>query len=134
MIPAILTEHEHHERAVSALNRHLRAGDSMIIVAHTLLETYSSVTRMPPPMRVTPSDALVGIRDSFLSLGTVISLGQDEYVQLLQDMVSAGTVGGQVYDAAIAACARRAGVDVILTFNERHFERFAGDGLSIEVP
>ena len=106
----------------------------MIIVAHTLLETYSSVTRMPPPMRVTPSDALVGIRDSFLSLGTVISLGQDEYVQLLQDMVSAGTVGGQVYDAAIAACARRADVDVILTFNERHFQRFACNGLSIEVP
>ena len=62
MIPAILPEHEHHERAVTALNRHLAAGDQMIIVAHTLLETYSSVTRMPPPMRVTPSDALVGIR------------------------------------------------------------------------
>jgi predicted nucleic acid-binding protein len=130
----MIATHDHHDRAIAALDRHLNAGDQMIIVAHTLLETYSSVRRMPPSMRITPPDALVGIRGSFLSLGTVISLGQDEYVQLLRDLVSAGTVGGQVYDAAIAACARRAGVDVILTFNERHFERFAGNGLSIEAP
>jgi predicted nucleic acid-binding protein len=40
----------------------------------------------------------------------------------------------RVYDALIAACAKKAKVDVLLTFNERHFRQFEGDGLSIEVP
>ena len=134
MIPALLPEHTHHERAVAALNRHLGAGESMIIVGHTLLETYSAITRMPPPMRVTPQDALIGIEGSFLALGKVISLRDEDYPRLLREMVTAGTLGGQVYDAAIVACARLAGAEVLLTFNERHFRRFEGDGLTIEVP
>jgi toxin FitB len=134
MVPALLPEHIHHERAVSALNRHLGAGETMIVVAHTLLETYSAITRMPPPMRVTPQDALIGIEGSFLERGTVIALRQEDYPRLLQGMVAAGTLGGQVYDASIVACARLAGAEVLLTFNERHFRRFEGDGLTIEVP
>jgi predicted nucleic acid-binding protein len=134
MIPVLLPEHFHHVRAVAALNRHLAAGDQMPIVAHTLLETYSSITRMPHPTRVSPQDALLGITRSFLSLGTVVSLRQDDHERLLHELAAAGMIGGQVYDAAIVACARLAGAEVIITFNERHFRRFKGDGLTIEVP
>jgi toxin FitB len=134
MVPALLPEHEHHARAVAALNRHLQAADSMILVAHTLLETYSTLTRMPVPMRVIPEDAVSGIEATFLSIDTVLALAQDDYVQLIRDLAIGGTIGGQVYDAAIVACARQAGVEVILTFNERHFRRFEGNGLMIEVP
>ena len=76
----------------------------------------------------------LGIRDSFLAQGTVVALQQDDYERLLQEMVATGTLGGQVYDAAIVACARLAGAEVIVTFNERHFRRFEGNGLTIEVP
>jgi predicted nucleic acid-binding protein len=134
MVPALLQTHPHHARAEVALNRHLTAGDQMMIVAHTLLETYSALTRMPAPSRVPPGDALRAIEDTFLARGTVVSLGEQEYVRLLQELANAGTIGGQVYDAAIVACARQAGVEVILTFNDRHFQRFAGNGLTIEVP
>lgn len=134
MVATLVVNHPHHPRAVAALDRHLDAGNSMIIVAHTLLETYSSLTRMPAPMKTTPEDALRGIEQSFLANGTVATLRDLEYVRLLHDMARKGTIGGQVYDAAIVACARRAGVEVLITFNERHFRRFEGDGLAIEVP
>jgi predicted nucleic acid-binding protein len=134
MIAALLPEHPHNDRAVSALNRHLTAGDQMVIVGHTILETYSSITRMPPPLRVRPEDALLGITRSFLSLGTVVAPKPEDFEQLLQEMVDASTIGGQVYDAAIVACARLAGATIIVTFNERHFRRFEGNGLTIEVP
>ena len=106
----------------------------MVIVAHTILETYSALTRMPVPSRVLPHDALQGIERTFLAQGRVAALGAQEYVQLLQEMANDRTLGGQVYDAAIVACARQAGVEVILTFNERHFRRFEGGGLTVEVP
>jgi predicted nucleic acid-binding protein len=134
MVPALSRTHPHHSRAVTALNRHLDAGDKMIVVAHTLLETYSVLPRLPQPHRVTASAALSAIEDSFLTKGIVVALRHDQYVHLLYELVGNETVGGQVYDASIVACARLAGAEVLLTFNEKHFRRFEGDGLTIEVP
>jgi predicted nucleic acid-binding protein len=134
MVPALLRTHPHHARAATALNRHLDVGDRMVVVAHTLLETYSVLTRLPRPHRVSASVALRAIEDTFLTKAEVVALRHEQYVHLLYDLVRRETVGGQVFDAAIVACARLAGVDVILTFNERHFRRFEGDGLEIEVP
>jgi hypothetical protein len=34
----------------------------------------------------------------------------------------------------IAACARAAGASTLLTFNDRHFLPFAGQGLEVVVP
>jgi predicted nucleic acid-binding protein len=106
----------------------------MIVVAHTLLETYSVLTRLPPPHRISASAALSAIEDTFLTKGTVVALQHEQYVHLLYELVNDGTVGGQVFDASIVACARLAGAEVIVTFNERHFRRFEGNGLTIEVP
>jgi predicted nucleic acid-binding protein len=119
---------------MAALNGHLDAGDQMIVVAHTLLETYSVLTRLPKPHSISASVALGAIEDTFLTQGIVVALRHEQYVSLLYDLVNGDTVGGQVFDAAIVACARQAGVAVIVTFNERHFRRFEGNGLTIEVP
>jgi predicted nucleic acid-binding protein len=83
---------------------------------------------------VGPDDALAGIQDSFLTQGMVVALRHEQYVHLLHRLVDDGTLGGQVYDAAIVECARHAGVTELLTFNERHFRRFEGGGLTVVVP
>ena len=134
MIPALLPNHVHHTRAVAAINGRLDSGETMRIVAHTILETYSTLTRMPPPFRVSASSALRAIEQTYLVQGTVVAWRSEEYVGLLHELANGGTVGGQVYDAAIAACARWAGADMILTFNERHCRPFASDDLAIVVP
>lgn len=134
MVAKLVVTHEHHERAVAALDRHLNAGDSMVVVAHTLLEAYRVLTAMPRPHQIHPAAAWRALRETFVERGNVAELRPEDYQLLMSDMVAAGVIGGQVYDAAIVACARLAGVDVLLTFNERHFRRFEGDGLAIEVP
>ncbi|MCC7372049.1 MAG: hypothetical protein IT306_26775 [Chloroflexi bacterium] len=84
--------------------------------------------------RFSAHDALSGIEDTFLNNGVVVAMRHGRYVQLLYRSVEEGTLGGQVHDAAIVACARQAGVAEILTFNDRHVRRFVGDGLTIAVP
>jgi predicted nucleic acid-binding protein len=42
--------------------------------------------------------------------------------------------GGRTYDAVIAACALRARVTTLLTFDEEHFAAYADRGLEIVVP
>jgi predicted nucleic acid-binding protein len=46
---------------------------------------------------------------------------------LLRALPDSGVAGGNTYDAVIAACARKAGVDVILTWNVADFEKVAQD-------
>lgn len=134
MIPTLIAGHPHHTRAVVALGTRLDAGETMVIIGHTLLETYSSLTRMPLPSRVVPNIAWTAIRDTFLKDAHVVSLSSVQYVQLLSELVAQDALGGQVYDAAIIACARQAGVTELLTFNERHFRRVESDGLTVTVP
>jgi predicted nucleic acid-binding protein len=134
MVAKLVVTHEHHERAVAALDRHFDAGDRIVIVAHTLLEAYASLTTIPRPHRITPDAAWRALRETFVARGTIVALRAEDYEQLISDLATAGTIGGQVYDASIVECARLAGVDVLLTFNERHFRRFEGNGLTIEVP
>jgi hypothetical protein len=89
---------------------------------------------LPPPALISATEALQVIDSTFLTRGAVFALTDDAYIQLLRSCAATGIVGGQVYDALIAVCARMAGAEVLLTFNERHFRRFGGDGLSIVVP
>lgn len=134
IVATLVVTHEHHDRAVAALDRHFEAGDMMVIVAHTLLETYRTLTAMPRPHQIAPDTAWRAISETFVSRGTLVVLQPEDYEPLMSALAAAGTIGGQVYDASIAACARLAGAQVLLTFNERHFRRFEGDGLTIEVP
>jgi hypothetical protein len=53
---------------------------------------------------------------------------------LLDNASPQGVVGGRIYDMVIAMCARKGQVDVLLTFNERHFRQFEGSGLRVLVP
>lgn len=87
MVAALTVGHEHQERALAALGRLLDRGDLMILAAHTLLETYSVMTRRPP-LRATPTDARIAIQDSFLSQGTVVALTNEQYVELLGDLAA----------------------------------------------
>ena len=134
MVAKLVVTHEHHERAVAALDRHFDAGDSMVIVAHTLLEAYRVLTAMPRPHQIAPSAAWRALDETFVARGTIVVLRPEDYGLLMPDLAAAGIIGGQVYDASIGACARLAGVEVLLTLNERHFRRFEGNGLTVEVP
>ena len=134
IVAAILTPHPHHVRAVAAINGLLERGYNMLVVGHTLLEAYSTLTRMPPPVRVEPALAIEVLEQALIERGTVITLSSDDYVTALHGFIKAGVLGGQVYDASIVACARARGAEILLTFNERHFRRFEGDGLTIVVP
>jgi hypothetical protein len=78
MIARLVVTHVHHERAVTALDRHFNAGDSMVIVAHTLLETYRTLTVMPRPHQVAPVVAWRAISETFMSRGTVVVLQPED--------------------------------------------------------
>jgi predicted nucleic acid-binding protein len=134
MIAAVSAWHDHHERARDEIENRLGRKHQMIIAGPSLIEAYSVLTRFPAPHRIAPEDARSVLEANFLQGAKVVALGAAAYGVLLRGAPDAHISGGHAYDAVIAACARKARVNTLLTFNATHFEPFAADDLEIIVP
>jgi predicted nucleic acid-binding protein len=105
----------------------------MLVAAHSLMESYSVLTRLPPPRHLPPATALRLLEESF-GTAEASALDAEAYRHLLRVAPHRGITGGRIYDAIIYACARAAGADTLLTFNEQHFLAVADGQIEIVVP
>jgi predicted nucleic acid-binding protein len=126
LVAAVCSWHEHHEPTAADLALRAKRGERLLVAAPALLEAYAVLTRLPPPYRLKPSDALAVLEGSWGD-AKVVAVPASETWTLLRTLPERGVAGGASYDAMIVACARRARADVILTWNLRHFERLAED-------
>jgi len=132
LVAAVCSWHEHHSPTVGELARRTRRREEIVVAAPALVETYAVLTRLPPPYRLRAADALALIEGSW-SHAEVAALDGTEAWPLLRELPGAGIAGGSTYDAVVAACARKARVDVILTWNVADFERVA-KGIEVKSP
>lgn len=123
LIPALASTFERHERCVSAL-----AGRSPRLISHVAFETTSVLSRLPEGLRMTPvsvRDALdLDFPDSWLALDAA---GQRS---CLRRAVDAGLRGGALYDALIAATARKHGA-TLLSADRRAREAYEAIGVEV---
>jgi predicted nucleic acid-binding protein len=134
IVAAVCSWHEHHARANTEIEKRLANRERMIMAAPALVESYSVLTRLPAPHRISPPDALILLEANFMQGIQATALTASAYASLLRGAPAADIAGGRTYDAVIAACARKGKVQVLLTFNAQHFTLFAGEGLDIVVP
>lgn len=130
MIASVSGWHEHHDRAANAIEDRLAAGDTMFVAAHSLVEMYSVLTRLPPGRRLSPTNARA-LAGRFIDLGAVVSLPTQAYIDLLGWLESRGIAGGRTYDALIVATAEHSSVDAVLTLNARDFNALRRTGIEI---
>ena len=134
MVAAVCTWHEHHGHAGGELNRRLAQKEPMILAAPALVEAYAVLTRLPPPHRLSATDALALLDANFLSAGRAVALTAVAYRALLRQAPSKRVAGGRTYDAVIAQCAVQARAAALLTFNAHHLLPLAIAGIEIVVP
>lgn len=96
-VPLVVGDHEHHESTSDALGRR-RVG----LAGHAAFETFSVLTRLPGPGRVSPS--VVG-RLIAASFPETRFLSAGSSAALLADLAIRGVAGGLVYDALVGAAA-----------------------------
>ncbi len=133
IVAAVLPWHRDHEAAFEALNQAL-AQSEVVLPSRTLIESYSVLTRLPSPHRLSPKDAVTVLRGTFLDQSDIVSLPDDEHWAFLRHLSEEGVAGGGAYDAEIVATALNAGASEILTLNQRDFERLAPPELRIRMP
>jgi predicted nucleic acid-binding protein len=110
LVAGFATWHEAHHSAVQALNRGVR------LVAHAALETYSVLTRLPPPHRVTAAVVQEYLAD--VTAADYLTLDSPAHRALIDDLTTHNLTGGATYDALVGATARAAGA-TLLTRDQR---------------
>ncbi len=124
VVAAFASWHESHASARAVLARRPR------IPAHVLAETYSVLTRLPPPHR-----APAGLVATFLAErfgGEPLVLPPRSHMLLIQEAAAQGLVGGSIHDALIAATVRHAR-GRLLTRDRRAAHTYEQIGVEYEI-
>jgi predicted nucleic acid-binding protein len=120
LVAAFLEAHSHHEASLAAYETASRR--SACCAAHSLAEVYSTLTRMPLPIRVNGEQAKLFL-ESIDERLTLIALEPEEYLSTIMEAADLGVVGGRIYDALLARCALKSKAEIIYTWDVGHFHQ-----------
>jgi len=118
LVPVFYGDHVHHQASLALFIQFDKS--TGCCGAHSLVEVYSTLTRMPGKHRISGEQAILFI-GSIRERLSVIQLSGDEYADALQASAARGIVAGGIYDAMLAHCALKAEAETIYSWNARHY-------------
>jgi predicted nucleic acid-binding protein len=121
LLAAVIQKHTAHERAFAVLEGVQSGKNEGLVSAHSLAELYANLTKLPPPFRHSPEQALLTIEENVLNYFKISSLTGNDYSALIREAALAGIQGGTIYDAVLLKSASKAEADQIYTLNLKHF-------------
>jgi predicted nucleic acid-binding protein len=104
-VPLVVADHEHHRAVVDAVGT-----SSLGLAGHAAFETFSILTRLPPPARRSPSVVGRLIAHNFPETRF---LSEHAAAELLARLGTLGVAGGAVYDALVGAAAVEHGLTLL---------------------
>lgn len=126
LVAAVLEQHPDFQSASVVLARVHDGDDVGFVSAHALAEVYATLTKLPPPFRHSPEQALLSVEENVLKYFEVVCLSGADYSSAMREAAAMRIQGGTIYDALHLRCAIKARVERIFTFNLSHFEAVAG--------
>jgi predicted nucleic acid-binding protein len=103
-VALVVSDHDHHATVFEALGQR-RLG----LAGHAAFETFSVLTRLPPPARLTPAAVARLLASNFPHSSF---LGAGATAELFERLAGAGIAGGSVYDALVGAAAVEHGLSL----------------------
>lgn len=123
-VAVAVADHEHHEVTTQVLGER-RLG----LAGHAAFETFSVLTRLPPPARRTPATVARLLAATFPHSSFLSSRGA---ASLLVRLEALGIAGGSVYDALVGAAASEHRV-TLATRDLRALDTYRALGVDVEV-
>lgn len=123
LVAAIVEAHPAHEQGFPWLKRVTSGREKGLVAAHSLAELYAILTTLPVHPPISPSDAQQLIKHNVTERLEIVFLSDRDYIQVIEHLAALGIVGGATYDALILRAAANAKVDLVVTLNEKDFQR-----------
>jgi len=124
VVAAFASWHESHKSAARALRPGTR------LIAQCAVETYSVLTRLPPPHRAPGNVVLQFLTERFPE--DYLALESAPLKALLRSLPSLGISGGATYDAVIGATAAHAGA-TLFSFDRRAAGTYQRTGCDLKL-
>ncbi len=124
VVAAFASWHEAHRSAAALLTLRPR------LPAHVVVETYSVLTRLPPPHRAAPAIVERFLSESFPE--APLSLPGSAQRSLVSLAVRSGLSGGAIYDLLVAVTVKRAKA-TLMTRDRRAISAYESAGVAFEL-
>lgn len=135
LVAGLIEQHKFRDLAFPWLRSAWDGDIGFFIGAHSLAETFATLTTYPIHPRISPASAKLILSQTIAPKATVIPLETRDYLAVIERQASLGLVGGSIYDALLARAAQKAEVDLLLTFNPKDFLRVWPEGAEkVRVP
>ena len=121
-VPFLVAGHVEHSATFKALS-----GRRLGLSGHAAIETFSVITRLPEPTRLSPATAARILQHNFPHTK---HLSSSRAAKLTGQLAASGIAGGAVYDALVAACALEHRC-VLATRDERALTTYAALGVEV---
>lgn len=123
-VALVVSDHVGHDRTSQ------RLGERQLgLSGHAAFETFSVLTRLPPPARRTPAAVARLLEDNFPHSRF---LGARAAAALLVRLDASGIAGGSVYDALVGAAAAEHGLP-LATRDQRVLDTYRSLGVRVEL-
>ncbi|MDT5194176.1 MAG: hypothetical protein QOG79_1413 [Mycobacterium sp.] len=119
-----VADHDHHEQTFRTLR-----GRPLGLAGHAAFETFSVLTRLPPPARKTPATVARLLANRFPETRF---LGPAASASLLTALETAGIAGGSVYDALVGSAAKEHGLP-LATRDRRALDVYRALAVDVEL-
>jgi predicted nucleic acid-binding protein len=123
-VALVVADHDHHTVTLNAIGRH-RLG----LAGHAAFETFSVLTRLPPPARRTP-DVVAKLMAANFPASRFLS--EDGEAGLIARLAKLGIAGGAVYDALVGAAAAEHRVTLV-TRDRRALDTYRALEVEVEL-
>ena len=134
LVSAMIEAHSHYGISFPWVQKVRNGEISGYVSTHSLAELYSVLTRLPLPKPLSAEQAYHGITNNLKEFNTInldpvpplkrgVRGDRNDYLKVLEHISQLHITGGGIYDALIAQAALKAKVDILLTFNPKHFTR-----------
>lgn len=124
LVAGVVASHPHHPRAAAWLDAIARGDVEGVASVHAFAETFATLSRLPLSPPITPGEAAQLVA----RLRSVIAhVDEDDGIvaAAVERCARHGATSGAVFDAIHVVSAEAAKADIPLTFDARHFSRFA---------
>jgi predicted nucleic acid-binding protein len=125
LVAAVHANHPMHKPAAQWLDAAFVAHE-ICVCHHSLLEAYAVLTRLPAAYRLSPSEAVMVLRETLQQNAAIAPFAAESTWSVVQLLSTIPAAGGASYDAYIVEVLRSAGVDAVVTYNADDFRRISG--------
>jgi predicted nucleic acid-binding protein len=123
-VAILVADHEHHRATLDAV-----AGRRLALAGHAVFETFSVLSRLPPPSRRRPHEVVRLLEENFAGAA---HLTPGAATRLVGRLAPLGIAGGAVYDALVGASAAESGLP-LLTRDRRATAVYRALDLRVEI-